>query len=523
MEVIIFFRSLSNLGHKYLACLLLIVLVFGCKKAAKEQTVELKEISAFDVPEQLRSDFSRGQTAQCSEQPDPNVTAYPDFISDKPLFGSMHLPRGIHEGLRGRWYYFAFDQTSAESQSYDTLYFDLNSDLDLTNDTPLTVQQNPPKRAILPAEWLKQQICFEFLYLPLPFGDEGNQTLEIMPRLAVDENGNKFLALVTTKAFTGKVNIEGRSYDVWLGHNRFISGWFNHPSTALHLVKDGDFQHRQYTVNLLMVWRKINGTDYHFSASPSGDQLMVMPYKGKYGTLKAKPVNTVIKRAKLNGGVYSGQTIYFFGGRRNKFGERKPISSCRIPVGDYTAGLEIYLDDLHISTAGNIHSDGQRSASIDDPRVLSIKIREYKPFILDFSAKPEVIFTSPANEQRLKSGEQIKVEAVLIDPKLDLMFTDIERAEFGFNPPDSDWNFLIFYSFFSGIGIAVIIWLFSLILHSKRRILLILAGLVVVITVSAASVYYIINLEYDFDDISPSVTIARSNGEIISRGPMPFG
>ena len=510
--------------YKLLICLLPVLILVGCKKTPHEQVVELEEISAFDIPEQLRSDFNRGQAEQCSEQPDPNVISYPEFISDKPLFGSIHLPFGLHEGLHGRWYHFAFDQTDIESQSYDTLYFDINCDLDLTNDKPLTVQHNPPKRAILPAQWLKQQICFEYLHLPLPFGDEGNRPLEIMPRLAVDEDDNKFLALVTTKAFTGNVDIQGRNYDIWLGHNRFISGWFDHPSTALHLVQDGDFQRRRwFTGNMLMVWQRINGTDYSFSASPSGTKLFVRPYKGKYGTIKVRPVNSAIRQAKLNGVVYSGQAIYWFGGKINKFGDRKPFTTCRIPVGDYIAGLEIFLDDIHISTAGNIHSDGQRSAHINDPPVLSVKIREDKPFILDFSTKPEVIFTSPVKEKRLKSGDQLKVEAVLVDPKLDLMFTDIERAELGFNPPDSDWNFLFLYGFFSGIGIAVIIWLFSLILHSKRRILLILAVLIAVITVGASAFYYITNLEYDYDDISPSVKITSSNGEIISSGAMPFG
>jgi len=524
MRIKITSRRILRLIHKLLICLLPIIMLVGCKKTPHEQVVELKEISTFDVPEQLRRDFSRGQTAQCIEQPDPNVIAYLDFISDKPLFGSIHLPLGLHEGYHGQWYHFAFDQTSLENQSYDTLYFDLNCDLDLTNDKPLVVQHNPPKRAILSENRLRQQICFEYLYLPLPLGDKGNQPLEIMPQLVVDKDDNKFLTLVTTKAFTGKVNIEGRRYDVWLGHNRFISGWFNHPSTALHLVQDGDFRRRRwFTGNMLMVWQRINGTDYSFSASPSGNKLFVRPYKGKYGILKVRPVNLAVRQAKLSGVVYSGQAIYWFGGKINKFGDRKPFSTCRIPVGDYIAGLDIFLDDLHIGTAGNIHSDGQRSARINDTPVLSVKIREDKPFILDFSAKPEVIFASPAKEQRLKPGEQLKVEAVLIDPKLDLMFTDIDKAEIGFNPPYSDWNFLIFYGFFTGIGIAVIIWLFSLIVHSKRRILLILAGLVTVITVGASSVYYIANLEYDFDDISPSVTIARSNGEIISSGVMPFG
>jgi hypothetical protein len=178
---------------------------------------------------------------------------------------------------------------------------------------------------------------------------------------------------------------------------------------------------------------------------------------------------------------------------------------------------------MHLSTGTNIHSDGHRLARIDDPPVLSFKIRENKPFILDFSNKPEVLFASPAKEHRLKPGEKLDVEAVLIDPILDIMFTDIEKAEFGLMSLDSDWTFFIYQGIASGVGLAVILWLLSVIIRSKRRIFLILAGSVASITIGTTLVLYIVSIEKDYDDISPSVTIAHSNGEILAQGTMPFG
>jgi hypothetical protein len=515
-----------TVGSRGLFCLLLIVISSGCEEKPQEQVVELKEISAFDVPEELPWDFCGGQRAKCSENPDPNVTTYPNFVSNKPLFGSIHLPREFHRGLRGRWYCFAIDQTDTAGQSYDTLYFDLNCDLDLTNDKPLVVQQNPPKGAVISQTLLKQQICFDYLTLEFPFGDKGTRPLEIMPRFVVDQDDDPYLALVTTKAFKGTVDIAGQSYEVWLGHNRAISGWFDHPSTELHFFPKGDFSRRNpLSTTLLMEWRRIGKTDYRFSASPSGDKLIVRPYQGKYGTMKVDPVNSPIKRARISGALYSGEAVFWLGGEFDKYGSRKPVPSSRVPVGDYTAGLEIYLDDLHISTGANIHSDGCRAAHIDGPHVLSVKIREDEPFILDFSNKPEIFFTSPPKSLRLRLGEQLQVEAVLIDPKLDIMITDFEKekVEFGFASPDSDWTFLSFHGIASGVGIAVILWLLSVIIHSKRRIFLVLAGLATAITVGSAVVYCVVNIEHDYDDISPSVTIARSNGEIVASGVMPFG
>ena len=55
-----------------------------------------------------------------------------------------------------------------------------------------------------------------------------------------------------------------------------------------------------------------------------------------------------------------------------------------------------------------------------------IKIKEGKPFILDFSNKPKVIFPSPAKDARYKPGDQIEVKAVLIDPELDIMMRGID-------------------------------------------------------------------------------------------------
>ena len=513
-----------SVGNAILFCLLLMVIWTGCEQKPQDQVVEMKEISAFDVPEELHWDFCRGQSIQCSGHPDPNVSAYPNFASNKPLFGSIHLPREFHQGLRGRWYCFAIDQTGKQGQSYDTLYFDLNCDLDLTNDRPLIVHQNPPKGAGISQTWLKQQICFDYLSLEFPFGDKGTRPLEIMPRFAVDEDGNQYLVLVTTKAFKGTVDIAGQSYEVWLGHNRGISGWFDHPSTVLHLIPEGDFDRRnRMSTNLLMEWRRIGKTDYRFSASPSGDRLFVRPYWGEYGIIKALPANRTIKTAKISGALYSGHAIYCFGGKLDKFGGRKPVSSYRIPVGDYIAGLEIYFDDLHLSTGGNIHSDGHRAARIDGPHVLSVKIREDEPFILDFSNKPEILFASPAKEHRLKLGEHLKVEAVLIDPKLDLMVTGIEKVEHGFVSSDSDWTFFIYQGHLWADAIAVILCLLSVIMHSKRRIFLVLAGLVTAITVGSAVVYFVISIECVYDNISPSVKIARSDGEIVASGVMPFG
>jgi hypothetical protein len=498
--------------------------VSGCKDESQEMSFPLEEISAFEVPEAVRWDFVRGQAVQCTDQLDPNVTAYPPFTSDTPLSGSIHLPREFHQGLRGRWYRFALDESGGTGQGYDRLYFDLNGDLDLTNDTPVGASDNPRAGAALGQSWIKHQMCFDCLDISLPFGAEGMRPLEVMPRFVVDQDGDRFLALVTTKAFRGQATITGRRYDVWLGHNRVISGWFDRPSTAVHLVRDGDFDHRlEASPNWLMEYRRIGGAEYHLSATPSGDQLTVQRYRGPYGTLKVSSGGRPMGRAKMSGALYSGEALAWVGGRLKRSGERKAVSSCKVPVGDYTAGLEIYLGDLHLSTASNIHADGRRDARLNGPPVLGVKIREDKPFVLDFSARPEVVFASPAQRQGVACGQEIRVEAVLVDPELDLMVTDLERGRLALGTPDDDALISVLYGTGAGMVVACGLWLLSYRWRSRRRILLILAGLTAVAALAPAAILYAANLERKYDDISPRVTIARSDGEIVASGTMPFG
>jgi hypothetical protein len=189
----------------------------------------------------------------------------------------------------------------------------------------------------------------------------------------------------------------------------------------------------------------------------------------------------------------------------------------------YTAGLEIYLDDLHLSTGGNIHADGQRSARLNGPSVLSVKIRKDEPFVLDFATRPEVLFACPKNTYRIARGQDLRVEAVLVDPKLDLMVTDLERGRRVLEAPDENTLRLTLYGTGAGLVVACGFWLLSYTWRSRKRILLVPAGLAVVAALVPPIILYTTNIEYNYSDMAPEVTIARSNGQIVASGSMPFG
>ena len=87
------------------------------------------------------------------------------------------------------------DETSGTGAGYDRLYFDLNRDLDLANDTPRRPQKDPPPGARLSWSWIKQQVCFETVNVSFDAGDSGAVMRTIMPRLALSEDETRLLIL----------------------------------------------------------------------------------------------------------------------------------------------------------------------------------------------------------------------------------------------------------------------------------------------------------------------------------------
>ena len=75
---------------------------------------------------------------------------------------------------------------------------------------------------------------------------------------------------------------------------------------------------------------------------------------------------------------------------------------------------------------GRRRSDGKPRERGDRPAVYGITIRKDKPFVLDFSNKPDVMFASPAKDQRVKLGSSLEVKAVLVDSNLDMMIRDLD-------------------------------------------------------------------------------------------------
>lgn len=165
----------------------------------------------------------------------------------------------------------------------------------------------------------------------------------------------------------------------------------------------------------------IGETYYRFATNSTGDKLFVRPYEGWLGTFEIGAGGRDTHEVTITGSLHSKDTAVPIGGELEN-GWPKPVRSCRLPEGDYVLGDSwITLGRLQIHVSSNRHADGQGRRPPDYPRFYAIKIRADKPYVVDFSNKPDVIFALPAKNQQVKLGEQLQVKAVLIDPILDIM------------------------------------------------------------------------------------------------------
>ncbi len=264
-----------------------------------------------------------------------------------------------------------------------------------------------------------------------------------------------------------EIKIDGTEYNVFLGLP---------PRTDICLIPKSDPKDypRWWGADQLNAMHAIGGKYYGFAATAKGDKLIVRPYEGQLGTFEVGTGGRDIQEIAIQGSLRSKDTAVAVGGELER-GFPKPAKSCRLPVGDYLpAMVTVTLGRLRISVSNNYHADGQDRRPSNRPPIYGIKIREDNSYVFDFSNKPDVIFASPAKDHRVKLGQELKVEAVLIDPVLDIMirrlYDTTQKQKREYATPDGQ----------------------------KRTI------------------------ELD-KSLEPKVLITRADGEKVAEGVMPFG
>jgi hypothetical protein len=363
-----------------------------------------------------------------STVPKKEVKKYPSLLGPKPLYGSIKLNEDFLKPGGGIEYQFVVD--ASVDAGYDTLYFDANHDLDLTNDPPATLNRGGWPAGLRSPYEIKNRLLYRIfneINVPMDFGpDYGVRPVQLLPfmsKFSNDTDMHEAVAIffLNLSFHAGEIQIGDKHLQAVLAQSDPITGRFDRPGAKLYLMIPGKTDLYEYwnSSDDLRAYRFVNGKYYTTSTTPVGDKLFVQPYTGDIGAIKIRPGGRDIEEMTIAGSIYSTEHAVALGPIKDVNPE--PVSKWQAPVGDYLLDYSrIDYGPLHMNISENYHTDGKRQ-NWNRQRKYTIQIRKEKPFELDFSNKPEIMFASPAKDSIFRPGDDVQVYAVLIDPALDIM------------------------------------------------------------------------------------------------------
>jgi len=169
-------------------------------------------------------------------------------------------------------------------------------------------------------------------------------------------------------------------------------------------------------------YHNIDDELFEFMLIEGDTKIAARPYQGPLGTIKLGKGARQLQKVGFRG------SLFMKGGISAPIGTMNQLEECRIPVGDYTPGyLYILYDNLLITTFN--YPKGSPGFGKKDI-IYPIQIRPDKPYVLDFSNEPMVIFDQPYRSKTTFSrGDKIRFSTSLIDPKLDIRIDSLhDRA-----------------------------------------------------------------------------------------------
>ncbi len=222
-------------------------------------------------------------------------------------------------------------------------------------------------------------------------------------------------------------------------------------------------------------YHKINDKFFEFMLIEDGKKIAARSYKGPLGTIIAGKGARELEKVEFKGSVHQQRYVAAPIGTVKEL-TPEAVTECTIPVGDYTPYImHVTYDNLDICISNNYHTNAQ-GQSASKEIVYGMQVRQDKPYVLDFSNEPMVIFDRPPRHQTtFLRGDEIKFAAVLIDPNLDIMIRGLD-----------DTSVKVDKEYKNAEGKVV---------HTAK-----------------------VNKSLD-----PNVVISRADGEVVAKGVMPFG
>lgn len=392
-----------------------------------------------------RPGLPSGGRFEAVREPQGDVKAYPPLRSEKPLYGGFTCGS---DRFGRRHFDFVIDESGDTGAGYDRLYVDVNGNRDLRDDRPVSGSREVPNQ---PKEGGTSPVRFEVFAVPWDYGEGiGVRPFRMQAVLYPRREGDARLVVGGETVRLGRFTAAGRTFEALLSQSPAFSVRYDLPETALLLSPIGaDGRRRQddwQGCHELRQRRPIGDTWYSFGATPLGDKLIVRPYGGDFGVLRTGTGGRDLKgRVLVLGSVENAEAMAPVGNY-----DRRPhepgsfadamqvfgVSEYRLPVGDYsTAYLTVTFGAMGVAVGSNIHAEGQPGGTPSG--IYRIAIRKDKPFVLDFSDKPVVMFVSPPKGGQPKPGGGVEVRTALVVPGLGLMVRSLfYRGEL--EPGDTD-------------------------------------------------------------------------------------
>ncbi len=434
--------------RRFIVLIACCTLLLGCSKQLHPLTLDvdqdggfrLKEISLTEAIErQPELENCGGMSEDLVDNPEyldgAAKVKYPRFKGSRPLYAFAGFNRDFLPSDKDIKFFFALDASG--TNGYDMLYFDVNHDLDLTNDPPLKPSNKTWPAGLKPWLAADDRLMFEELAVPIDFGPGyGVQPVKFLPVYIK----NASVHFVPLSFYAGRIKIGDHQFDAILAREMIGTlGRLNGHVFRLFTMEPGEKGMREnwHPGDELDAFRFVDGKYYTTSATPVGDKLFVKPYTGELGTLRIGPGSRAINNFSAEGSLTSLASAVQVGKPAGgKSGELQAVSEWQVPVGDYAVYfLTIHYDTFTIDLRSNSHSDGKLWNRRGRPRLLPVQIRKDKPFVLELAHKPEFYFTGLEKDPTYKPGEVVFFRAVLIEPVLDILFRGLEDSRKKINEP----------------------------------------------------------------------------------------
>ena len=383
----------------------------GVGIAADSTVVQMEELPVAGLSN-LDGRFTTGLHASASFA-ESRDASWPEVVSAKPVSGSVRLGGSTD-------YAFLIDESAGTGKGYDRMWFDSDGDGNLKNEQPLAVAKGDAAGLGPRYGNTKAKVVFE----PVEAKGAGLRVYPVL--LVVDSNEVEFVvsSFVPATVRRGTFELGGKT---WLA----TSGSGTAGRRALRVAGEDGTMIRWWGSETESAIHRFGGKHYTFLSNEEGTELSVEPYTGETGTFAIGPGKRELSKCTVKGSFRGTEHSVPVGGELEG-GWPKPATSCVVPVGDYSAAyIDVEYGDLKIFLSNNYHSDGGRHQG-ETPHPIAIRAGE--TFTLDFTNPHEVLFASPARDAKVKRGETLEVKAVLIDPKLDIMFRRMSKGGASLDP-----------------------------------------------------------------------------------------